>query len=120
MSELFYSQVDLNLQDELNERARAARRRNSKDIAFMTEKIANIEIRAFEAAESGSKQIRGEQINKNLAVLGGNTTRDGRYVPSGPNGFLNSQQMLYRFKTLAEEEYELLKRQNYKQTTVEE
>lgn len=95
MSEIFYSEVNLNLQDELNERAQAARRRNSKDIAFMTEKIANIELRAYEAAESGSKQIRGEQINKKLAILGGTTTRDGRYVPSGPQGFLNSQQLEY-------------------------
>ena len=64
MSQIFYSQVDPKLQEELNERALSGRRRTNKDIAFMTEKIANIEIKAFEPAPSGSKRIHGNIINK--------------------------------------------------------
>tara|TARA_B100000963_G_scaffold44521_1_gene33215 strand:+ start:10178 stop:12733 length:2556 start_codon:yes stop_codon:yes gene_type:complete len=95
MSQIFYSQVDPKLQEELNERALSGRRRTSKDIAFMTEKIANIEIKAFEPAPSDSKRIHGDIINKQLARLGGKSVRFGRYTPSGKFGFLNSSQAQY-------------------------
>ena len=98
MSQIFYSQVDPKLQEELNERAISGRRRTSKDIAFMTEKIANIQIETFAPAPSGSKRIHGESIynEKPLARLGGKDVRFGRYTPSGQLGFLNSSQAKYK------------------------
>ena len=97
MSQIFYSQVDPKLQEELNERALSGRRRTSKDIAFMTEKIANIQIEAFNPSPAGSKRIHGDSLfpKKSLGRLGGRDVLSGRYTPSGPSGFLNSSQAQY-------------------------
>lgn len=96
MSQIFYSEVDLNLQNELNRQARAGRySRTTKDIAFMVEKIANVQLTAYYPADKKSNAIRGPIIERPLAVLGGKTTQSGRYLPSGANGFLNSQNKTY-------------------------
>jgi len=100
MSQIFYSEVDINLQQQLNKQARAGRySRTSEDIAFMLEKKANVELIAYapppETKEGEIKQIRGPQIDKPLARLGGNTVLGGRYLPSGNEGYLNSLQTPY-------------------------
>ena len=48
MSEIFYSEVDINLQRELNARAAAGRYdRSEKAIRYMTEKVANVQLTTF-------------------------------------------------------------------------
>ena len=47
MSEIFYSQVDLNLQQELNARALAGHRRTTADLNYMLSKVANVQIKAY-------------------------------------------------------------------------
>lgn len=85
MSEIFYSEVDKKLQDELNARARAGRYdRSEKAIRYMTEKIANVQLTAY---AEGSK--RNE--NKEVHVLGGKTVRTGEYLPGGPTGYLTER-----------------------------
>ena len=76
MSEIFYSEVDRNLQIELNARAGAAQRRTNKDVDFMLGKIGNVTIIPYVAKN-------GKPIKE--AILGGKTTRSDNYLP---NGFL--------------------------------
>jgi len=99
MSEIFYSNVDFRLREELNARANAGKtKRDNRHIAYMTEKIANVEIVAFKPKPSGSKLIHGDEFDAPLAKLGGTTVRDGRYLPSGETGYLNSSQATYKYK----------------------
>jgi hypothetical protein len=82
MSDIFYSQVDGNLQEELNARGRSGRySRTTRDLQFMLEKIANVQIIPF------SDNERTKQID--AAILGGGTVRTGEYLPSGPNGYVS-------------------------------
>lgn len=94
MSNIFYSQVDINLQLELNERAQAGRyKRSNKYIKYMTEKIANVELRAYEPPRKDSKEAFGPlRPQGKFPILGGYDVRGERYRPSGINGFLNSSQ----------------------------
>lgn len=101
MSQIFYSQVDSKLQDELNARANAGTLLRETDyIAYMTEKIANVEIVAYKPAPPGSKLIHGDQFDAPLSKLGGNDVRSGRYMPSGKDGYLNSSQVNYKYETI--------------------
>lgn len=94
MSNIFYSQVDTNLQLELNERAQAGRyKRSNKYIKYMTEKIANVELRAYEPPRKDSEEAFGPlRPSDKFPVLGGFDVRSERYRPSGKSGFLNSSQ----------------------------
>ena len=84
MSDIFYSQVDANLQTELNLRGRSGRySRTTADLRFMLEKIANVELVAYETPD------RDKIIEP--ATLGGQTVRSGEYLPSGPNGFVTDR-----------------------------
>ena len=77
---IFYTQVDTNLQEELNARGRTGfQNSTTKAIDFMVGKIANVEIVAYETSSSLSAKI---------AVLGGRNVQIGRYLPSGPEGYL--------------------------------
>lgn len=99
MSQIFYSSVDNNLREELTARANAGKTsRDNKHIAYMTEKIANVEIVAFKPKPKDSKLIHGDEFEAPLAKLGGSTVRGGRYLPSGPEGYLNSLQNEYEYK----------------------
>lgn len=81
MSDIFYSQVDGNLQEELNARGRSGRySRTTRDLQFMLEKIANVQLIPF------SDNERTKQID--AAILGGGTVRTGEYLPSGPDGYV--------------------------------
>ena len=77
---IFYSEVDKNLQTELEARGRAFRVRDTNSLNFMLSKIANVEVTAYEATSSKSNII---------ATLGGSTSRIGRYLPTGPDGYLS-------------------------------
>jgi hypothetical protein len=82
--DIFYTQVDSNLQIELNARGQAGRqRRTDKDLRFMLEKIANVELTPYK------DQDRKEVITE--AILGGQTVRSGEYLPTGPTGFLTER-----------------------------
>jgi len=84
MSDIFYSQVDGNLQEELNARGRSGRySRTTRDLQFMLEKIANVQLIPF------SDNERTKQID--AAILGGGTVRTGEYLPSGPNGYVSDR-----------------------------
>jgi len=83
MSDIFYTEVDANLQLELNSRGIAGWRRSTKDLRFMLEKVANVQLIPYKEPD------RKTQILE--AILGGQTVRSGEYLPSGPNGFLSDR-----------------------------
>ena len=75
MSEIFYSELDQNLQAELNARAGAAARRTKDDLDFMIGKIANVTITPYTTPEK--KQTIVE------AIYGGSRVRGNEYLPDG-------------------------------------
>ena len=84
MSNIFYSQVDTNLQQELNARGVSGFSRTTKDLQYMLEKIANVQLTAY----SGSTYAESAIVTSEHGVLGGTNVRSGRYLPSGPSGYL--------------------------------
>lgn len=78
---IFYSEVDKNLQAELNARGKSFRARDTTALNYMLTKIANVEITAY-ATTSSKSVVAGK--------LGGNQVQHGRYLPTGPDGYLNS------------------------------
>lgn len=85
MSNIFYSEVDKNLVEELNARGRAGKTdRSNAALDFMLGKIANARITAYTGNDSTTP------IAAEYGVIGGETVRNGRYLPSGPDGFLSS------------------------------
>lgn len=107
MSEIFYSQIDDHLKRELDARARAGKTdRSTKALDFMLGKIANVELTAWKL--SGGTDIyagdteSGEDLRlisstpgqkQILDRIGGSTVRSGEYLPSGPLGYLNDQEV---------------------------
>ena len=86
MSDIFYTSVDKNLQQELNARAASGRfNRTTKDIDFMVSKTANVVLIPYKG------QVRNQDEIIKEAVLGGTTVRSGEYLPSGKNGFLSDR-----------------------------
>lgn len=84
MSNIFYDQVDANLAAELDARGRAGKSdRSNAALNFMLGKIANARITAYTGNDSTTPEV------EKYGVLGGETVRDGRYLPSGPDGFLS-------------------------------
>ena len=80
---IFYTPVDPNLREELDARAAAGVfSKTTKDLQFMLEKIANVAIYAYEGNSSNTKII---------SQLGGTSVRFGRYMPSGPDGYLRDR-----------------------------
>lgn len=85
---IFYNNVDANLQEELNARGRAGfHDRTTKSLDFMLGKIANVEIIAYRTGSADpNKRVLGP-----YGTLGGHSVRHGRYLPDGPDGFLNDR-----------------------------
>ena len=83
MSEIFYSQVDLNLQQELNARALAGHRRTTADLNYMLSKVANVRINAY---EFNSKDVYAVDV---VNELGGRNVTSAQYLPTGPYGYLS-------------------------------
>jgi hypothetical protein len=82
---IFYDNVDINLQTELNARGRAGfSDRTNNALNFMLSKIANVKITAFEGTGSASKPISTSQFG----ILGGSIPTSAEYLPSGEQGFL--------------------------------
>ena len=87
---IFYDNVDANLQGELNMRGKAGMQdRTNKSMNFMLGKIANVQCTAYEGTGSASAQIKSAEFG----ILGGATTTSDRYLPSGPNGFLTTRKL---------------------------
>ena len=81
MSDIFYSELDKNLQAELNARAGAGYRRTTADLNHMIGKIANITITPYTSPDK--KTVITE------AILGGHGMRGSKFLPSGDNGYLS-------------------------------
>ena len=78
--DIYYSQVNKQLQLELNERAAAGVRRRTKDYSFIVENIANVELIAYD----GDDYLDNQQVPLDrLGILGGNTVQTGDYLPAG-------------------------------------
>jgi hypothetical protein len=85
MSDIFYSQVDANLQRELELRAAAGKTdRSDRALRYMTEKIANVRIVAYE----GNRRDDTKEVHE----LGGKTVSSGEYLPGGEYGYLSNRQ----------------------------
>ncbi|CAB4160476.1 hypothetical protein UFOVP723_215 [uncultured Caudovirales phage] len=84
MSQIFYSELDKNLQEELNARARAGvGDRSETALRYMTEKVANVSLTAYE----GNKRDKTKIVHE----LGGKTVLTGEYLPGGDNGYLTER-----------------------------
>lgn len=80
MSNIFYSEVDRNLQLEVNARGRAGfYDRSEKALNFMLGKMANVECIAYDGKDSTTRVV---------GTLGGEQMRTGRFLPSGKDGYL--------------------------------
>jgi hypothetical protein len=85
MSTIFYSQVNTALQQELVARGTAGvTNRTTAAIRYMVEKIANVEIKAYD-----TKPTKETTPIPGYGILGGLTVLQDAYMPSGPIGFLN-------------------------------
>lgn len=79
---IFYTEVDKNLQYELNARGKTGfQNRSSKAIDFMVGKIANVSLTAYAGNDSQTPEV---------AKLGGHNVHTGRFYPSGPDGYLTN------------------------------
>jgi len=88
---LLYSEVDANLQKELNARGLSGKRRTTEDLNFMLGKKANVEVHAYKNQDSKLKSA--ENI---LYKLGGREVTKGDYLASG---FLDSTRVLNKVKS---------------------
>jgi len=106
MSDIFYSQVDANLQLELLARAAAGKRnRRTKDINYMVSKVANVSITPYDvtyvptntnearisALKGNPQQFSSKKEPITEAILGGAGVRQGEYLPTGPRGFVTDR-----------------------------
>lgn len=84
MSQIFYSQVDPNLQEEMRRRAKAGKSdRSEAALRYMTEKIANAELIAYDGNRRDDAKI--------VHTLGGNAVLQGEFLPGGDYGFLSER-----------------------------
>lgn len=79
-NEIFYSQVNKTLQEELNARGQAGFTRTNDALNYMLTKIANVEISAFS----------DQNYSEHLHTLGGHEVRSDSYVAGKKAGFLSS------------------------------
>lgn len=90
---LYYAQVNESVRNEIRARANSALSRTNEDLAFMLEKIANVEVLPYDTSTitADSKPIEE-------AILGGFKIREGSFQPSGPQGFLSDSNSVNRTK----------------------
>ena len=82
---IFYTEVDANLRQELNARGRSGfYDRSEAALNFMLGKIANAQVTAYTGNNSATAIV---------GTLGGIQVQTGRYLPSGPNGYLSDRQV---------------------------
>jgi hypothetical protein len=88
MSNIFYTEVDPNLQTELNARGKSGYARDNRSLNFMLGKVANVQVTAY--AGSGSN----DEI---LYILAGSGSRSGRFMPDQFLTPQNYEQSLVKF-----------------------
>lgn len=72
---IFFTEVDKNLQAELNARGRAGfRDRGNASLDYMLGKVANVQVTAFEGSGSNSPVVKA-------GILGGTQPRTSRFTP---------------------------------------
>ena len=81
--DIFYTQVDPSLKEELETRGRSGFGRSKKDLDFMLTKIANVSMICYEGTD------RKTQILDSL--IGGRSVIKDEYFPSGDKGYLNTE-----------------------------
>lgn len=82
---IFYTEVDDNLRKELNARARTGfTDRSTNALNFMLGKIANAQVSAYTGNNSATKIV---------GTLGGAQVQGGRYLPTGPDGYLSEREV---------------------------
>ena len=94
MSDIFYSEVDSNLWNELNARGQSGRfKRDTKELDFMLGKIANVLIIPYNIGGTyeGTKLPPDWKSPIKEAILGGDIIRSEEYLPGGKNGFLSDR-----------------------------
>lgn len=90
MSDIFYSQVEPQVANELRARAAAGKnRRSDKELQFILGKVANISIEAYEQDFLLSSNRSDQQPMAN-GVIGGRTVTNSSFLPTGPAGYLNN------------------------------
>ena len=87
---IFYTQVDTNLQKELNARGNAGFVRDTGSLNFMLGKIANIELSAYDGPGPAVDE------SKRIHILGGNKIWSRDYLAYGEDGFLNANKTVKR------------------------
>jgi len=88
MSDIFYSEVDRNLWQELNARGQSGKfNRNTADLDFMLGKVANVAIVPYNL-DKNNPEIK---YTIREAILGGKTVISNEYLPSGEQGFLSDR-----------------------------
>jgi len=80
MSDIFYSEIDLYLRNELNARASSGQNRTTADIQYMVEKVANVTIVPYKTPD------KKEIITK--GIIGGDLVTKGNFLPN--DGYLDS------------------------------
>lgn len=76
MSQIFYSEVNSVVKEELNARAAAGRTdRSTKALRFMLEKIANVTATAYEGNTLDATKV--------ISTIGGTKVREAAYLPAG-------------------------------------
>ena len=83
---IFYTQVDSNLQKELDARGRAGFTRDTGSLNFMLGKFANVELSAYDGP--GPAVDDSQRIH----ILGGSKIWSSDYLAYGQDGFLNANQ----------------------------
>ena len=110
MSDIFYSQVDANLQKELLARAAAGKgNRRTKDINYMVSKVANVAITPYDityvtGSDTSNQQAVSEKTPITEAILGGVGVRQGEYLPTGPRGFITDRKFTVTNETNGQED----------------
>lgn len=97
---IFYSEIDKNLQAELNARGNAGFNDRSNDaLNYMLGKVANIQVTAYESSGSDSGIVKN-------GIIGGAQVRTGRYQP---NEFLSNptytKDEIFFYKSQAEADF---------------
>ena len=81
--DIFYTEVDPFLKEELNARGLSGFSRSKKDLDFMIGKIANVQMICYKGTDRKTKIAD--------SVLGGRNVIQDEFFPSTPNGYLNNQ-----------------------------
>jgi hypothetical protein len=82
MSDIFYSQVNTKIAQELDLRAAAGKTGRSTDqLNYMLSKIANVKLTAYNKDEIDESQI--------ALTIGGRLTKNAEFYPSGKDGYLS-------------------------------